>query len=89
VFSPAGIHSFQPQNPKFDPLNPKFNPKTYTLDYKHKKAFKTTTNIGLKHYFISKSSSNSFSPKTTIFLISYSNFKTTTPIQNPSTHEHK
>jgi len=88
-FSSRENHPFSHQNPIFDPIDPKFDPKTYTLDYRHIKAFKTTTYIELKHQFISKSSSSSFSPKTTIFLISHSNFKTTTPIQNPSTYKHK
>ena len=43
----SGTSNFSHQNPNFDPLDPKFDPKTYTHDCKHKKAFKTTTNIGL------------------------------------------
>jgi len=48
VFSQEN-HPFSHQNPIFDPIDPKFDPKTYTLDYKHKKTFKITTNIELKH----------------------------------------
>jgi len=73
------------QNPNFNPLDPKFDPKTYTHDYKHPKTFKTTTNIRLKHQFISKSSSSHFHQKPPFF-----SFLIQTPRQPHQfkTHQH-
>jgi len=82
-FSSRENHPFSHQNPIFDPIDPKFDPKTYTLDYKHKKAFKTTTNIELKHRFISNHHLVHFGPShiklNTIFTI----HTTTSPMRIP------